>query len=391
MSGFADRTFTDQNFTSAGFTVPWGGEILAPSLDINFLTGSLDPRITFTRLSSARYFNSTGTLVTVGNDIPRFDYDLATLQPKGLLIEEARMNVVLWNRDLTNAAWTKSNVTAAKDQIGIDGAANSASSITATAGNGTCLQAITLASSARFQSAYVKRLTGSGTIQMTMDNGSTWTTVTVTAAWTLVTIPTQTLANPTVGFRIVTSGDAIAVDYVQNENGLFATSPMLVTTVAAGRALDSALITGTNFSTWYNQSEGTMYAEATAPIAVPSSSYGIFGVSDNSSNNRNILRKGNAIASMITVTGGAVQATPSPANAWNDVNFHKVAYAYKVNSFVGALDGTLGTVDTAGTVPTVTQAEIGFAQGGLLLSGNIKRIKYWPARLSNSTLQQITT
>ena len=94
--------------------------------------------------------------------------------PLGLGIWEARTNVALWNRDLTNAAWTASNVTAAKNQTGVDGVANSASSITATAGNGTILQAITLASSAGFQTAYVKRLVGTGTIYMTMDGGTTW-------------------------------------------------------------------------------------------------------------------------------------------------------------------------------------------------------------------------
>jgi hypothetical protein len=169
---------------------------------------------------------------------PRFDYDMAG-SPLGLLIESARTSVPLWVRDFTNAAWTKTNITAAKDQTGITGVANSASSLAATAANGTALQAITLASSARFQATYVKRLTGTGVIEMTMDNGSTWTPITVTAAWTRVSIPTQTLANPTVGFRIVTSGDAIAVDFPQNENGAFATSPIWTTSAAVTRAADA--------------------------------------------------------------------------------------------------------------------------------------------------------
>ena len=190
-------------------------------------------RVTYQTSPSS--YNATTTAAYYG---PRFDYNQSTLAAKGLLLESARTNVVLWNRDLTAASWTKTNVTAAKDQTGIDGVTNSASKITATAGNGTTLQAITLASSARFQSAYVKRVTGSGVVEMTMDNGATWTAVTVTADWTLVSIPTQTLANPTVGFRIVTSGDAIAVDYVQNENGAFASSPIFTTTASIARATD---------------------------------------------------------------------------------------------------------------------------------------------------------
>ena len=155
---------------------------------------------------------------------------------------------MLHNRDLTNAAWVKTNVTTVKDQTGIGAVTSSASRITASAGNGTCLQTITLASSARFQTAYVKRLVGSGVVEMTTDNGATWTAVTVTAGWTRVSIPTQTLANPVVGFRIVTSGDSIAVDFVQNENGVFATSAIWTTTAAVTRAADVATMTGTNFS-----------------------------------------------------------------------------------------------------------------------------------------------
>jgi len=161
--------------------------------------------------------------------------------PLGLLIEEARTNVVLHNRDLTNAAWTLgATMTRAKNQIGIDGVANSASSITggAVSATNTILQAITLTSSARFQSAYVKRLVGTGVVNMTTDGGTTWTAITVTSAYTRVTIPTQTLANPSVGFQIMTSTDSIAVDFVQNENGTFATSPIFTSTAAVTRAAD---------------------------------------------------------------------------------------------------------------------------------------------------------
>lgn len=207
---------------------------------------------TFTRADAstcATYINRDGLVRLAAANVLRAD-DWAPFYEQGLVdangvglhgkrLGGARTNVVLHNRDLTNAAWVKTNVTAAKDQTGVDGVASSASKITATAANGTCLQAITLASSARFQSAYVKRVTGSGTINMTLDNGATWTVITVTAAWTRVTVPTQTLADPTVGFRIVTSGDAIAVDYVQNENGVFQSSVIPTTTVAVTRAADS--------------------------------------------------------------------------------------------------------------------------------------------------------
>ena len=76
----------------------WTGTWTAgtPSLDLNFMEpGSLDPRITFTRGSTATYFDATGTMQTVSGNTPRWDYDPVTHALRGLLIEEARTNVLL--------------------------------------------------------------------------------------------------------------------------------------------------------------------------------------------------------------------------------------------------------------------------------------------------------
>jgi hypothetical protein len=215
-----------------------------------------DPVVyTFARADAstcATYLGLDGLLHTVAAGVLRDRHYVAGV--RGTLLEATRTNVVLWSRDCSNAAWTKSNVTALKDQVGVDGVAASASSLLATAGNGTCLQAITLGSSARLQSAWVKRLTGSGVVQMTTDGGATWTAITVTAAWTRVTIPTQTLANPSVGFRLVTNADKIAVDYVQNETGIFPTTAIATTTVAVTRATDALstpFLLAPQAMTWY--------------------------------------------------------------------------------------------------------------------------------------------
>ena len=175
---------------------------------------------------------------------PRFDYTSAAVA-LGLINEPiAATNIARQNRDLTNAAWTKTNITAAKTQTGIDGVANSASLITASAANGAVLQTVTLASSQRFQSAYVKRVTGSGVVNMTTDGGATWTAITVTGSYTRVSIPAQTVTNPSFGFQIVTNGDAIAVDFVQNETGSEWSSPIAVAAAAVTRAPESLVFSG---------------------------------------------------------------------------------------------------------------------------------------------------
>lgn len=157
----------------------------------------------------------------------------------GILPEPARTNLALYNRDLTNAAWTKTNCTAAKTATGVDNVANSASTLTATGANATCLQSITSGSAARINSCFIKRRTGSGVVEMTQDNGTTWTAVTVTADWTRVEIPSATVTNPIVGLRIVTSGDEVDVDFMQQEVGAFVSSPIWTLAATVTRAVDN--------------------------------------------------------------------------------------------------------------------------------------------------------
>ena len=157
---------------------------------------------------------------------------------RGLWAHQGRTNVCLWCRDLTNAAWTKSNVTAVKNQAGADLAAGAATSLTATAGPATCLQSVTATVATRVFSAYVKRLTGTGTVEMTQDNGTTWTAITSqinSSGYTLVNIPAASVTNPIMGFRLTTSGDAVAVDFCQNEVGTYPTTPLPTTSANVTR------------------------------------------------------------------------------------------------------------------------------------------------------------
>src|SRR4029450_7617101 len=96
--------------------------------------------LSITRASTGYVTNSDGTLTSFGTNTLRIG------NGTGLLVEDARTNLVLRSRDLTNASGTKGNATAALDQTGPDGSANSASSLLATAGNATALQSITDAS-----------------------------------------------------------------------------------------------------------------------------------------------------------------------------------------------------------------------------------------------------
>lgn len=365
---------------------PGGFDFTNPGIDF-------DSRITFTRASSATYFDAAGTLKTVTTNIPRANYyqdhNPSTLQNLGFLIEEARTNLALWCRDFTNAAWAATDITPVKTATGITGDANSASTLTATANNGTILQSITSASAARATSCFVKRRTGTGAIEMTQDNGGTWAAVTVTASWTRVTITSATVTDPVVGFRMAASGDAIDVDFFQIETGAFITSPILTTTASATRAADVATVASTNFTNLWNATEGSMLVRYSVPADATSKQILVAG--DGTANERIIIEVLTARAgtNLRVVDGGVTQADVSRATAWTAGQLLKNAVAYKVNDFAITQSGGAVGTDTSGTIPTVTTLFLGDNGAGMKANVHIRDVTIYKQRLTDSQLQGV--
>jgi len=372
-----------------------------PSLSLDFINQiALDPRITFTRASSATRVNASGLVETIASGNPRFDYDPTNIgTPLGLLIEESRTNLALWSDDFTNAAWVKSSVTAAKTATGADGVSNSASTLTATGANGTALQTITSASASRVTSCWIKRRTGSGNIQVTQDNGTTWTTVTVTSSWTRVSIATQTVTNPVVGIRIVTNGDAVDVQFFQCESATFITSAIATTPAQVTRAGDVATMTGTNFSSWYNQAQGTFIWEGDLIALAPSGTTNqtLFYCGDGTANNRitQFRNIGLPLIDNRIIAGGVAT---NPAGVLTDVTANvafksAITYAIGANQANAAKNGVLSLGPTSpAAVPTCDRLNIGNQETNLQqANGHIRKLTYYSTRLGNAQLQALTT
>jgi hypothetical protein len=302
----------------------------------------------------------------------------------GFLAEEARTNECLQARDLSNASWTKSNVTAAKDQAGIDGVANAASSLTATAANGTVKQSITSASAARRFSVFMKRITGTGNIDLTLDNGTTWTTVSGSinsATFTRVAIG-QTVANPTVGIRIVASGDKIAVDMAQEELGAFDTSPIPTTTGSVTRNKDVLLYPQTGNIA---DAAGTAYAEAT--VTGDGNGY-ILSTATNVTNGQPIGF--NATNLILTDTAGARSfgGTPFPS-----ASSRKVATSWTGSTSKGYMDGSL--LGSSAYSGSIVNGSIGVGIDNSVnqtntANGTIKNLRIWTRALSGSEIAALS-
>ena len=222
-------------------------------------TGAKGEALTFTRASVAECYSNDGqTLTQCASNQPLISSGRVDSTLLGIWREETRTNLILHNRDLSQAVWTKTNMTCAKTATGMRTDVNGASTCTSSAGNGTVIQATVTGAATRSTSLHIKRRTGTGGVDVTRDNGATWTSITSRLSDTrwrrVVPYPTagclggdcivvpamvSGIANPTIGIRLVTSGDAVDVDFVQDENGDGATSPILTAGASANRAVDS--------------------------------------------------------------------------------------------------------------------------------------------------------
>lgn len=216
------------------------------------------PKHTLSQAGKARFLGVPSTLLfdyEAGDDIaalggtftrtPTTDARAATYVDSGGVLRFAGENRCLRSREFDNATWVKTNITVAANSIANPktGAVD-ADTLTASAGNGTCIQDLGVLASAAFRGGlWIKRKTGTGAIQMTLDNGGTWTAVTVTDDWTRLSVG-QTVANPDFGIRIVTSGDAIYVWGAQVEPGTALTAYLETTTVTVSAPRDSHFIGG---------------------------------------------------------------------------------------------------------------------------------------------------
>lgn len=381
------------------------------SLDFT-INNTLDPRITFTRASSATQYNSAGTLIEVGSDVARLDYDPTTLAPKGLLIEEQRTNLLTYSSEFENAAWTKSvGVTVTTNAITSPDGTTSADLISAPQDSG-CYQTllsvgtgVTVTNSVYIKAGTATQLLfrddlGAGrhivinpvTGQITGSSGTIIASgsVAIGNGWYryFMTYVTDS-ANTRSWVRNDTTGTLTYYEWgAQLEDGAFPTSYIPTTSATVTRAADNVSMVGSNFSSWYNQSEGTVVASAS--FTNTSSYNAVYTISDGTTANsiRTIQWNNGTDRPLLITTTGTTQTSYSTTGQVGSVKF---CGAFKLNDANYAKNGVLGVDDTLVTLPAVDQLFLGASTAtSHYLNGHIQSIKYYPRRLPNADLQRLT-
>ena len=371
---------------TASFILPLA-DLGAGAVDTSEMRSNATP--TFTRATTAWTKLSSGLWASVASGTARSFYsglDTTVGSYLGYLAEGARTNLCLQARDLSNASWTKSSTTGAKDQVGIDGTASSASSLVATGANGTCKQSITLASASDTFSVFVKRITGTGEVDITIDGGTTWVAITGSinsSTYTRVNV-NQTVTNPSVGFRIVTSGDKIAVDMCQLEGSTtFASSPIPTTTVSVTRNGD---VLSFPFVNGINATAGSSYAEL--GVYVTSTAATSYCLVD-TGNGQQLMGAADPHATTVKLFDGV--NTTSKTGLTSCLNTSRKRATSWGNSLMSATgDGLAVSSGTYGAFSLAGALGIGGIGDAASLFGGMKNIRIWNTKLSDDYLQALT-
>jgi hypothetical protein len=413
-----------------------------PSLNLNFARSQkLDPRITFTRSSSATYTGGDGLIKTAATDTPRFDFNATTGECLGLLIEESRTNLLTYSEQFDNASWTKTNIgittnttattapdgtNTAEKLAGTNGATTRQSvyqNYSFTAGTKYTVSIFAKQAERRYFSFWFDSPNisegayyGAGSIvdlqTGTLTAGSTQT-ITISSVgngWYRCSVS----ATPTVSGSFALSfaigepnnsppynatGDGTSGIYLwgaQLEAGAFATSyiPTVASTVT--RSADNASITGTNFSSFYNPSEGSVLGVydriSTGFITNVYPAIAYFGAWPTRIALMDFGGAGSTGQQFDVVISGTWQAQFYTDSVATPANTNRsVIGAYKQDNFAAVGNGKNLQTDTSGNIPTVSSFAIGWDFAGTnYLNGHISQLLYYPVRLSNSQLQSLT-
>jgi hypothetical protein len=179
----------------------------------------------------------------------------------------------------------------------------------------------------------------------------------------------------------------------QLEAGSFPTSYIPTSGATATRAADIASIPVTDFG--YNQKAGTLVVEAdTFSTAVNNhQDFNLFQGAVGGHSIHSGSRVGGGVAGQYTFwvqSGGSTVALISKTSAISDNTTYKAAWAASADDFALTVDGAAVVTDTAGAMPiAATEARIGYGVYGRL-NGHIKSIQYYPRRLTNTQLQELT-
>lgn len=403
----------------------WGAQLEVGSFPTSYIPSS----VTFTgRASAGSYFGSDGLLKTAASGEARMNYNPTnlTIAPK-LLLEEARTNLLRYSGDRLNAAWTSSFINGsggnfwtvtASTEVGTPGDVGTVHKYVATSttqGLFARQQRTFDAGKSYVASLWVYVPVGAGVnnfvcnVNFSDIEGANSLATSEFGKWVRLSSVIQALAatrsyvdfelflnagsNPSSGFtfyatafqleEIPAGSGSYPTSYIKTEAAQVTRAADTSTSAQTTRTADRAVMTGTNFSSWYRQDEGTFVAFARRDAL---SAGRLITLSDGTSGNQiwiTLIVSSTSLRADLEVTvGGVLQVSTTTTPVVAVGSMVAIAFAYKANDFAISVNGTTVVTDTSGLLPIVDRVHIGTDRTGANShNGHIPRIAYYPKRL----------
>ena len=363
------------------------GTLENPTLDLDPSKQDTLDVITATRAGVATYTDFNGNIASASPNTVRVDHVDGVPM---ILVEPSATNII-YNSSAFSTSGTAVKTTGFEAPDGSNTAAKISNMQDATGTRSYSQVTGVSGSTAYVGSIYLKGTAGetiriearrqagatfssSGTRILTFDG--TWQRVT-NLAWT-------TAADNTAAFILIknefgTTADEVYLWGAQLETGSVSTSVIPTSGSTVTRAADDLVISGSAFSDFYNQSEGTFYVES-VPNENTSGSF-LFDLTKISGESERLL----------IYNGGSNQKVYISTASTNWVDniigtrpaggvLSRVAISYETNNVQASLDGVNMVPDTSATMSTsIGKMTIGNRyETSRYLNGRIRRLIFWP-------------
>jgi hypothetical protein len=403
------------------------------SLDLPFAeTKSINARIgpnpVFSRASTGTFVGSNGLIQSAATNIPRFDHTISGVS-RGLLVEESRTNICLqsenfgttWANDTglvaisldqttspsgaMNADKISENTTTSNRRIAIQGA----SFVSGTTYTFSCFVKAAerdfvqlrfgSALGGQFQNFVIGGVnagtigSGSGATSSIQAYPNGWYRCSITAASAATGSSTFTIgpqiSSTALGWApyVGTIGSGIFVWGAQVEAGSFPTSYIPTTTGTLVRNADVCSITGSDFTSFYNNDQGTMVTVASANGLNPSLINAVAGIESGATPVMRFFYRaaqGNRLSAQIS---GVIS---TPASNYNTANVvYKSAITAGATGADYVIDGTQIPDTYTGSVLTANNLKF-TGMSGSASNTTISSFRYYSKRLPVSKLQALT-
>jgi hypothetical protein len=393
------------------------------------------PGLSVTRASSGYAQDTSGNLVSFASGVAR-------TTNLGLLVEEARTNLLKWSQDFTHAGgFTANAVTPTASGLTAPDGTATGQTLTASAGNtnhevyqtdgissatnyavsiyakpGTTRYVfITIGGSAANYAFAVFDLQGAtGAATQTGVGGTSGTIAStsqqsVAGGWQRLTMVAQIaatsdfiaygIAGAATGNTVNTTGEVtfnaagtetIGIWQADQQLGSFITSPILTTSATATRPADVVKITGLSLP----NTAFTIIDRGVTTVTMDGTErhFTDWGVDGSSSDHVQIYRSTANRAQTIANVGGVTQYSQTSIGTFTGALSLAIGIAYDGSIYTGASAGAAFTSSAAGkTAPVLSTIRLGdYMAGGFPLNGYVQTLLFYPSAFSGAQLQAAT-